>query len=78
MSKEKEEGLQAEGIVTQSFRGGFLVQLNDSGHIVTAHLAGKLRKNFIRVVEGDKVTVEDRKSTRLNSVTLESRMPSSA
>jgi translation initiation factor IF-1 len=58
MSKEKEEGLQAEGIVTQSFRGGFLVQLNDSGHIVTAHLAGKLRKNFIRVVEGDKVTVE--------------------
>jgi len=57
MSK-KEEGFQADGVVTQSFRGGFLVTLNDTGHVVTAHLAGKLRQNFIRVVEGDKVTVE--------------------
>lgn len=55
---KKEEGLQATGVVTESFRGGFLVKLDDSDHVISAHLGGKLRKNFIRVVEGDKVTVE--------------------
>ena len=53
----KEEGLQLAGVVKEAFRDGFLVEL-EGGHIVTAYLGGKLRKNFIKVVEGDKVTVE--------------------
>ncbi|WP_075502058.1 translation initiation factor IF-1 [Candidatus Pelagibacter communis] len=36
----------------------FRVQLEKNGHIVTAHTAGKLRKNRIRVLQGDSVTVE--------------------
>ena len=35
----------------------FRVQL-ENGHVVTAHTAGKLRKNRIRVLQGDNVTVE--------------------
>jgi translation initiation factor IF-1 len=36
----------------------FRVQLEDNNQIVTAHTAGKLRKNRIRVLQGDNVTVE--------------------
>ena len=36
----------------------FRVQLDENNHIVTAHAAGKLRKNRIRVLQGDNVTVE--------------------
>ena len=36
----------------------FRVQLNDNKQIVTAHTAGKLRKNRIRVLQGDNVTVQ--------------------
>ena len=36
----------------------FRVQLEKNNHIVTAHTAGKLRKNRIRVLQGDNVTVE--------------------
>ena len=36
----------------------FRVQLEKNNHIVTAHTAGKLRKNRIRVLQGDIVTVE--------------------
>lgn len=54
----KEEGIETTGVVTESFRGGFLVKLDNSEHTISAHLGGKLRKNYIRVVPGDKVTVE--------------------
>ena len=36
----------------------FRVQLEENNHIVTAHTAGKLRKNRIRILQGDNVTVE--------------------
>ena len=35
----------------------FRVQL-DNGHIVMAHISGKMRKNYIRILTGDKVTVQ--------------------
>jgi translation initiation factor IF-1 len=56
-SKEKEAAVEADGVVTESLRGRFRVQL-DSGHSILAHLGGKLRKNFIKIVPGDKVKVE--------------------
>ena len=35
----------------------FRVKL-DNGHVVTAHISGKMRKNYIRILTGDKVTVQ--------------------
>ncbi len=54
----KEKPLEVAGVVTEALANTrFRVQL-DSGHTVIAHVAGKMRKNFIRIVPGDKVTVE--------------------
>ena len=56
--KEKEAALEVEGVVTQALANTrFRVQL-DGGHLVIAHVAGKMRKHFIRIVPGDKVVVE--------------------
>lgn len=55
---KKEEAIEVEGVVTEALANTrFRVQL-DSGHKVIAHVAGKMRKNFIRIVPGDKVRVE--------------------
>ncbi|MBI1248768.1 translation initiation factor IF-1 [bacterium] len=57
MSK-KEEALEVEGTVTQALANTrFRVQL-DVGETVMAHVAGKMRKHFIRIVPGDRVRVE--------------------
>ena len=54
----KEEALEVEGTVTQALANTrFRVQLN-TGVEVMAHVAGRMRKNFIRIVPGDKVRVE--------------------
>jgi translation initiation factor IF-1 len=56
--KPKEEALEVEGVVTQALANTrFRVQL-DGGHLVIAHVAGKMRKHFIRIVPGDRVRVE--------------------
>jgi translation initiation factor IF-1 len=55
---KKEEALEVEGTVTQALANTrFRVQLN-TGNEVLAHVAGKMRKHFIRIVPGDKVRVE--------------------
>jgi translation initiation factor IF-1 len=55
---KKEEALEVEGTVTQALANTrFRVQL-DTGVEVMAHVAGRMRKNFIRIVPGDKVRVE--------------------
>ena len=54
----KQDLLEFKGKVTDLLPNAmFRVQL-ENGHIVTAHTAGKLRKNRIRVLQGDNVTVE--------------------
>jgi translation initiation factor IF-1 len=54
----KEAPLEVNGVVTEALANTrFRVQL-DNGHLVLAHVAGKMRKNFIRIVPGDRVTVE--------------------
>jgi translation initiation factor IF-1 len=54
----KEEQISVEGKVLEALANTqFRVQL-DNGHTVIAHVSGKMRKNFIRVIPGDKVTVE--------------------
>ncbi len=58
MSEGKEEAIEVTGIVREAVRGAFRVQLENSEHVVLCHLGGKMRKNYIRVVPGDHVTVE--------------------
>jgi translation initiation factor IF-1 len=54
----KEEAIEAQGRVTEALANTqFRVQL-DNGHEVLAHVAGKMRKHFIRIVPGDRVIVE--------------------
>lgn len=53
----KEGSIEVAGVVVDAARGSFNVKL-ENGHVVLAHLAGKMRKNFIRVVVGDRVKVE--------------------
>jgi len=53
----KEESLQVQGKVTQALANTqFRVRL-ETGHEIIAHIAGKIRKNFIRILPGDTVTV---------------------
>jgi len=55
----KEEKIRKEGMVVESLPNAtFRVSLNEDGSIVLAHLAGKLRINRIKILPGDKVTVE--------------------
>ena len=57
-AKAKRRSLEVEGVVTQALANTrFRVQL-DGGHSVIAHVAGKMRKHFIRIVPGDRVRVE--------------------
>lgn len=54
----KDDVIEFEGVVVDVLPNTvFKVQL-PNGHIVTAHLAGKLRMNSIRILNGDRVTVE--------------------
>lgn len=54
----KEEAIQMEGRVVETLPNTtFRVQLQN-GHTVTAHISGKMRKNYIRILTGDSVTVE--------------------
>lgn len=54
----KEEAIEVEGTVTEALANTqFRVEL-DNGHKVLAHVAGKMRKHFIRILPGDKVRVE--------------------
>jgi translation initiation factor IF-1 len=54
----KEEAIQMEGRVVETLPNTtFRVQLQN-GYLVTAHISGKMRKNYIRILTGDTVTVE--------------------
>jgi translation initiation factor IF-1 len=54
----KEDVIQMEGTVIETLPNTmFRVEL-ENGHVVTAHISGKMRKHYIRILTGDKVTVE--------------------
>ena len=54
----KEDVIEIEGIVVEKLPNAmFKVEL-ENGHQVLAHISGKLRTNFIRILPGDKVTME--------------------
>ncbi len=54
----KEDHIEMEGTIVETLPNTmFRVEL-DNGHVVTAHISGKMRKNYIRILTGDRVTVE--------------------
>ena len=54
----KEDAIQMEGEVVDTLPNTtFRVKLRN-GHVVTAHISGKMRKHYIRILTGDKVTVQ--------------------
>ena len=54
----KEDNIEMQGTVLETLPNTmFRVEL-ENGHVVTAHISGKMRKNYIRILTGDKVTVE--------------------
>ena len=54
----REDVLELEGIVREVLpNANFIVELQN-GHVIDAHISGKLRMNYIRILVGDKVTVE--------------------
>ncbi len=54
----KEEHIEMNGVVIDTLPNTmFRVEL-ENGHIITAHISGRMRKNYIRILTGDTVTVE--------------------
>ena len=54
----KEDNIELEGLVVEKLPNTtFKVKL-ENDHVITAHISGKMRKNYIRILTGDKVKVE--------------------
>jgi translation initiation factor IF-1 len=54
----KEDNIEMEGVVVETLPNTtFRVKL-DNRHIVLAHISGRMRKNYIRILTGDRVTVQ--------------------
>lgn len=54
----KEELIEFNGVVTELLPNAMFRVTLDNNHVVIAHTSGKMRKNRIRILAGDKVTVE--------------------
>jgi translation initiation factor IF-1 len=54
----KDDCITSEGVVVDVLPGTLFRVKLPNDHILLAHISGKMRKNFIRIVPGDKVTVE--------------------
>jgi len=54
----KEELIEAEGEVVEKLPNAMFRVRLDNGHIVLAHVCGKMRMNFIRILPGDRVKLE--------------------
>ena len=53
----KQSAIQQDGSITEALSNAmFRVEL-ENGHVVTAHISGKMRMHYIRILPGDKVTV---------------------
>jgi translation initiation factor IF-1 len=54
----KEEAIEVEGSVIEPLPNAMFRVKLDNGHVVLAHISGKMRKFYIRILPGDRVTVE--------------------
>ena len=58
MAGNKEELIQVDGVVTKVLPATMYKVKLTSGHEILAHISGKMRKHFIKITTGDRVTVE--------------------
>ena len=54
----KEDAIEVEGVVVEPLPNAMFRVAIENGHIVLAHISGKMRMNYIRILPGDKVKVE--------------------
>ena len=54
----KEEHIEMEGTIVETLPNTLFRVKLDNGHVVTAHISGKMRKHYIRILTGDRVTVQ--------------------
>lgn len=54
----KEDVIEMEGTVIETLPNTMFRVRLDNGHIITAHISGKMRKHYIRILTGDRVKVE--------------------
>ncbi|QJC36296.1 translation initiation factor IF-1 [Enterobacteriaceae endosymbiont of Donacia cincticornis] len=54
----KKDNIEMQGVVLNTLPNTIFHVKLENGHIITAHISGKMRKNYIRILTGDKVTVE--------------------
>ena len=54
----KQDAIEVEGTVVEALPNAMFQVKLENGHMVLAHVSGKIRMNFIRILPGDKVTIE--------------------
>lgn len=54
----KEEQIEFEGVVLETLPNTMFRVKLDNGHVIIAHISGKMRKHYIRILTGDRVKVE--------------------
>ena len=54
----KQKAIEQDGVVTEALSNAMFRVKLDNGHIVTAHISGKMRMHYIRILPGDRVKVE--------------------
>ena len=54
----KSEAIEVEGVVLEKLPNAMFKVEIEGGHVILAHISGKLRMNYIKILPGDKVTVE--------------------
>ncbi len=54
----KQEAIKIDGVVTETLPNAHFKVKLDNGHIILAHISGKMRMHFIKILVGDKVALE--------------------
>ncbi|MEI6044940.1 MAG: translation initiation factor IF-1 [Chloroflexota bacterium] len=58
MKESKKDAIAVEGKITEALPNAMFQVVLENGHNVLGHISGKMRKNFIRILPGDRVVVE--------------------
>lgn len=54
----KQDVIEVEGTILESLPNAMFQVKLENGHVILAHISGKIRMNFIKILRGDRVTVE--------------------
>ncbi len=54
----KEDHIEMQGVVIETLPNTMFRVKLENGHVITAHISGRMRKNYIRILTGDRVAVE--------------------